>query len=115
MSLPKSACGRLADWLQRSGHGQLWQVAHTTDNCGSGAPYADGEIIGKPEHPVLLTGSSAAAGYTVKGDVEEAGAKCSGSCERQLVNDDGCCGCAGCTPLIRIDGCRWFGLHFYER
>ncbi|ECG1137300.1 DNA primase, partial [Salmonella enterica subsp. enterica] len=61
----------LADWLQRSGHGQLWQVAHTTGwQCGAYI-MPDGEIIGKPEHPVLFNGrSSAAAGYTVKGDVE---------------------------------------------
>ncbi|ECY2635813.1 DUF927 domain-containing protein, partial [Salmonella enterica] len=105
----------LADWLQRSGHGQLWQVAHTTGwQCGAYI-MPDGEIIGKPEHPVLFNGrSSAAAGYTVKGDVESwrksVAALANGNWSMMTA-----VAAALAAPLIGLTGADGFGLHFYEQ
>lgn len=60
----------LADWLQRSGSRELWRVAHASGwQCGAYI-MPDGEIIGTPAHPVLFSGRSSAAGYTVQGTTE---------------------------------------------
>lgn len=105
----------LADWLQRCGSGQLWRIAHATGwQCGAYI-MPDGEIIGKPEHPVLFNGrSSAAAGYTVKGDVDDwrnsVARLASGNYSMMTAM-----AAALAAPLIGLSGADGFGIHFYEQ
>lgn len=105
----------LADWMQRSGTGQLWRVAHATGwQCGAYI-MPDGEIIGKPEHPVLFNGrSSAAAGYVVKGDVgswrDSVAALADGNHSMMTA-----VAAALAAPLIGLTGADGFGIHFYEQ
>lgn len=105
----------LADWMQRSGSGQLWRVAHATGwQCGAYI-MPDGEIIGKPEHPVLFNGrSSAAAGYTMKGDTaswrNSVARLASGNYSMMTAM-----AAALAAPLIGLTGADGFGIHFYEQ
>ncbi|MGR7527392.1 DUF927 domain-containing protein [Klebsiella aerogenes] len=105
----------LADWLQRSGSGQLWRIAHATGwQCGAYI-MPDGEIIGKPEHPVLFNGrSSAAAGYTMKGDAaswrNSVARLASGNYSMMTAM-----AAALAAPLIGLSGADGFGIHFYEQ
>ncbi len=105
----------LADWMQRSGSGQLWRVAHATGwQCGAYI-MPDGEIIGKPEHPVLFNGrSSAAAGYTMKGDAaswrNSVALLASGNYSMMTAM-----AAALAAPLIGLTGADGFGIHFYEQ
>lgn len=105
----------LADWLQRSGSGQLWRIAHATGwQCGAYI-MPDGEIIGKPEHPVLFNGrSSAAAGYTMKGDAaswrNSVARLASGNYSMMTAM-----AAALAAPLIGLTGADGFGIHFYEQ
>ncbi|MEN4633735.1 DUF927 domain-containing protein [Pantoea agglomerans] len=105
----------LADWLQRSGSREVWRVAHATGwQCGAYI-MPDGEIIGTPDKPVLFNGrSSAAAGYTCRGNAES---------WRQSVgplvagNYSMMTGVAAAlaAPLIGLAGADGFGIHFYEQ
>lgn len=105
----------LADWMQRSGSGQLWRVAHATGwQCGAYI-MPDGEIIGKPEYPVLFNGrSSAAAGYTMKGDTNSwrnSVARLAGGNYSMMT----AMAAALAAPLIGLAGADGFGIHFYEQ
>ncbi|KMK44131.1 TOPRIM and DUF927 domain-containing protein [Pluralibacter gergoviae] len=105
----------LADWLQRSGARELWRVAHATGwQCGAYI-MPDGEVIGTPEHPVLFNGrSSAAAGYTVKGNAED----WRGSVAHLVAGNYSmmtATAAALAAPLIGLAGADGFGIHFYEQ
>jgi putative DNA primase/helicase len=105
----------LADWLQRSGIRELWRVAHATGwQCGAYI-MPDGEVIGKPEHPVLFNGrSSAAAGYTVKGTPDS----WRGSVAHLAAGNYSmmtATAAALAAPLIGLAGADGFGIHFYEQ
>lgn len=105
----------LADWLQRTGSNELWRIAHATGwQCGAYL-MPDGEIIGTPDMPVLFSGrSSAASGYTNKGDLESWQTSVA-----RLANGNysmmTAIGAALAAPLIGLSGADGFGLHFYEQ
>lgn len=105
----------LADWLQRSGPRAVWQVVQATGwQCGAYI-MPDGDIIGTPETPVLFNGrSSAAAGYTVKGDAlswRNSVARLSDGNYSMMTG----IAAALAAPLIGLAGVDGFGLHFYEQ
>lgn len=105
----------LADWLQRNGSREVWRVAHATGwQCGAYI-MPDGEIIGTPDKPVLFNGrSSAAAGYTCKGNVagwrQSVGALAAGNYSMMTG-----VAAALAAPLIGLAGADGFGIHFYEQ
>jgi putative DNA primase/helicase len=45
----------LADWLQQCGAGHEWIITHTTGWHHGAYIMPDGEVIGEPETPILLT------------------------------------------------------------
>lgn len=105
----------LADWLQRSGNGEVWQVSHATGWQHGAYIMPDGEIIGTPAAPVLFNGrSSAAAGYTVKGSAEgwreSVGRLAAGNYSMMTG-----IAAALAAPLIGLVEADGFGLHFYEQ
>lgn len=105
----------LADWLQCSGTGQLWQISHATGwQCGAYI-MPDGEIIGSPVSPVLFNGrSSAAAGYTLKGTGDtwrDSVARLAGGNYSMMT----AVAAALAAPLIGLTGADGFGIHFYEQ
>lgn len=105
----------LADWLQRSGNGDVWQVSHATGWQHGAYIMPDGEIIGTPAAPVLFNGrSSAAAGYTVKGSAEgwreSIGRLAAGNYSMMTG-----IAAALAAPLIGLVEADGFGLHFYEQ
>ncbi|UIL52541.1 DUF927 domain-containing protein [Pantoea agglomerans] len=105
----------LADWLQRNGSREVWRVAHATGwQCGAYI-MPDGEIIGTPDKPVLFNGrSSAAAGYTCRGNAESwrqsVGALVTGNYSMMTG-----VAAALAAPLIGLSGADGFGIHFYEQ
>ncbi len=105
----------LADWLQRNGSREVWRVAHATGwQCGAYI-MPDGEIIGTPDKPVLFNGrSSAAAGYTCRGNAESwrqsVGALVAGNYSMMTG-----VAAALAAPLIGLSGADGFGIHFYEQ
>lgn len=105
----------LADWLQRSGNGEVWQVSHATGWQHGAYIMPDGEIIGTPAAPVLFNGrSSAAAGYTLKGTAEgwreSVGRLAAGNYSMMTG-----IAAALAAPLIGLVEADGFGLHFYEQ
>lgn len=105
----------LADWLQRSAVHEIWHIAHATGwQCGAYI-MPDGEIIGKPDRPVLFNGrSSAAAGYTIKGTAESwrsSIARLVGGNYSMMTG----IAAALAAPLIGLSGADGFGIHFYEQ
>lgn len=105
----------LADWLQRSGNGEVWQVSHATGWQHGAYIMPDGEIIGTPAAPVLFNGrSSAAAGYTQKGSAagwrESVGRLAAGNYSMMTG-----IAAALAAPLIGLVEADGFGLHFYEQ
>lgn len=105
----------LADWLQRSGNGDVWRVTHSTGWQHGAYIMPDGEIIGTPSAPVLFNGrSSAAAGYTLKGTAEgwreSVGRLASGNYSMMTG-----IAAALAAPLIGLVEADGFGLHFYEQ
>ncbi|MGX5013752.1 DUF927 domain-containing protein [Enterobacter asburiae] len=105
----------LADWLQRSGNGEVWQVSHATGWQHGAYIMPDGEIIGTPASPVLFNGrSSAAAGYTQKGSPagwrESVGRLAAGNYSMMTG-----IAAALAAPLIGLVEADGFGLHFYEQ
>lgn len=105
----------LADWLQRNGSREVWRVAHATGwQCGAYI-MPDGEIIGTPDKPVLFNGrSSAAAGYTCKGNAagwrQSVGSLAAGNYSMMTG-----VAAALAAPLIGLAGADGFGIHFYEQ
>ncbi|CAK8737733.1 hypothetical protein SODG_001462 [Sodalis praecaptivus] len=61
----------LADYLQREGNRQKWEITQTAGwHCGAYV-MPDGEIIGKPDIPIAFCGgTSAISGYIVRGTAE---------------------------------------------
>ncbi|MFJ5428230.1 DUF927 domain-containing protein [Pectobacterium actinidiae] len=105
----------LADWLQRSAVHEIWHIAHATGwQCGAYI-MPDGEIIGKPDRPVLFNGrSSAAAGYTVKGTAESWRHSIARLVDGNYSMMTGIAA-ALAAPLIGLSGSDGFGIHFYEQ
>lgn len=105
----------LADWLQRNGSREVWQVAHATGWQSGAYIMPDGEIIGSPEQPVIFTGrSSAAAGYRIKGSAEswrDSVAHLAGGNYSMMTG----IAAALAAPLIGLSGADGFGIHFYEQ
>ncbi len=105
----------LADWLQRSATHEIWRIAHATGwQCGAYI-MPDGEIIGKPDVPVLFSGrSSAAAGYTIKGTGESWRNHVARLVDGNYAMMTGIAA-ALAAPLIGLSGADGFGIHFYEQ
>ena len=105
----------LADWLQRGGSRDIWRVAQATGwQCGAYI-MPDGDIIGTPDKPVLFNGrSSAAAGYTVKGDAQSWRNSVARLADGNYSMMTGIA-VALAAPLIGLAGADGFGLHFYEQ
>ncbi|MCL6357255.1 DUF927 domain-containing protein [Pectobacterium parmentieri] len=105
----------LADWLQRSAVQEIWHIAHVTGwQCGAYI-MPDGEVIGKPDRPVLFNGrSSAAAGYTVKGTAESWRHSIARLVDGNYSMMTGIAA-ALAAPLIGLSGSDGFGIHFYEQ
>ncbi|MEL4889739.1 DUF927 domain-containing protein [Pectobacterium betavasculorum] len=105
----------LADWLQRSAVQEIWHIAHATGwQCGAYI-MPDGEVIGKPDRPVLFNGrSSAAAGYTVKGTAESWRNSIARLVDGNYSMMTGIAA-ALAAPLIGLSGSDGFGIHFYEQ
>ncbi|MDP8860696.1 DUF927 domain-containing protein [Serratia marcescens] len=105
----------LADWLQRGGSRDIWRVAQATGwQCGAYI-MPDGDIIGTPDKPVLFNGrSSAAAGYTVKGDAQSWRNSVARLADGNYSMMTGIA-VALAAPLIGLVGADGFGLHFYEQ
>ncbi|RZF13782.1 TOPRIM and DUF927 domain-containing protein [Serratia marcescens] len=105
----------LADWLQRGGSRDIWRVAQATGwQCGAYI-MPDGDIIGAPDKPVLFNGrSSAAAGYTVKGDAQSWRNSVARLADGNYSMMTGIA-VALAAPLIGLVGADGFGLHFYEQ
>ncbi|MEF9675913.1 DUF927 domain-containing protein [Pectobacterium aroidearum] len=105
----------LADWLQRSAVHEIWHIAHATGwQCGAYI-MPDGEVIGKPDRPVLFNGrSSAAAGYTVKGTAESWRHSIARLVDGNYSMMTGIAAALS-APLIGLSGSDGFGIHFYEQ
>lgn len=105
----------LADWLQRGGSRDIWRVAQATGwQCGAYI-MPDGDIIGTPDKPVLFNGrSSAAAGYTIKGNPVSWRNSVARLADGNYSMMTGIA-VALAAPLIGLAGADGFGLHFYEQ
>lgn len=104
----------LADWLQRSGNGEIWHISQTSGWHHGAYIMPDGEILGQPEKPILFNGRSAAAnGYSVQGTPQnwkENIARLAGGNPSMIT----AIAAALSAPLIGLVEADGFGLHFYE-
>lgn len=105
----------LADWLQQSGTGQEWIISHTTGWHHGAYIMPDGEVIGKPQTPILFNGRSAAAsGYSVVGTAgswRDSVARLAGGNPSMMLG----VAASLAAPLIGLVGADGFGVHLFEQ
>lgn len=105
----------LADWLQQSGAGQEWIISHTTGWHHGAYIMPDGEVIGKPQTPILFNGRSAAAsGYSVVGTASswrDSVARLAGGNPSMMLG----VAASLAAPLIGLVGADGFGVHLFEQ
>ncbi|GEM_PF-567885 len=105
----------LADYLLRSGTGELWHITDMTGWQYGAYIMPDGEITGTPHSRVLFNGRSAAAGgYRVRGTAQSWREQVAG-----LVagNPSMMLGVAAAlaAPLVGLAGADGFGVHFFQQ
>lgn len=104
----------LADWWQCTPTSERWRVADKTGWQYGAYILPSGEVIGKPEVPVIFNGRSAAAkGYRVKGTSQswrESVARLANGNPSMVT----AVGAAMAAPVIGLINASGFGVHFYE-
>ncbi|PHM69313.1 DUF927 domain-containing protein [Xenorhabdus sp. KJ12.1] len=105
----------LSDWLQRRAKKTDWHITHSTGWQHGAYIFPTGEVIGKPEKPVIFCGrTSSIRGYTVAGTPEswrDSVAKLAKGNPFMMLS----IASALASPvigLLRDDG---FGVHFYDQ
>lgn len=103
----------LADWLQRTGCRDLWTITTATGWQNGAYIMPDGEVLGKPERPVMFAGRSAAArGYVVRGTADtwrDSVARLAGGNPSMMLG----IACSLAAPLIGLVGADGFGVHLF--
>lgn len=105
----------LADWLQQNGNGQEWRISQSAGWHFGAYIMPDGEVLGKPDTPILFNGrSAAAAGYSVAGTAEswrDSVARLSSGNPSMMLG----IAASLAAPLIGLVGAEGFGLHLFEQ
>lgn len=105
----------LADWMQQNGNGQEWRISQSSGWHFGAYIMPDGEVLGKPDTPILFNGrSAAAAGYSVAGTVEswrDSVARLSSGNPFMMLG----VAASMAAPLIGLVGAEGFGVHLFEQ
>lgn len=105
----------LANYLQRNGMRETWTITHTAGWHEGAYVMPDGHIIGMPDRPVAYCGgTSAVAGYVVRGTAEEWKVSVAGLMRGNKSMMLGAL-VAFAAPLNSLAGGSCFGIHLFAQ